>query len=233
MRNEKLIENIQNPMNIGKAEIADMRISLQAFPYFTSMQLLYAKGLYNTDSISYNSQLRKAAAYAGNRKLLFKLITENVKVAEEIIEKPTAKKEKGKLEQKPGTVTPEKELEIGKPLEFTENETHSFSEWLALTKAKKIDRKQQSSENLIDKFIEHEPRINKPKREEFFSPTKSAEQSLIENQEIVTETLARVYLEQGHYKKAIAAYEKLSLKYPQKSGLFANQIKLIYDLKEK
>ena len=218
MRNEKLIENIQNPMNIGKAEIADMRISLQAFPYFTSMQLLYAKGLYNTDSISYNSQLRKAAAYVGNRKLLFKLITENVKVAEEIIEKPTAEKEMVKIEQKPETATPEKELEIGKPLEFTENETHSFAEWLALTKAKKIDRKQQSSENLIDKFIEQEPRISKPKREEFFSPVQSAEQSLIENDEIVTETLARVYLEQAHYDKAIAAYKKLSLKFPQKSG---------------
>jgi len=233
MRNEKLIENIQNPMNIGKVEIADMRISLQAFPYFTSMQLLYAKGLYNTDSISYNSQLRKAAAYVGNRKLLFKLITENVKVAEEIIEKPTAEKEMVKIEQKPETATPEKELEIGKPLEFTENETHSFAEWLALTKAKKIDRKQQSSENLIDKFIEQEPRISKPKREEFFSPVQSAEQSLIENDEIVTETLARVYLEQEHFDKAISAYEKLSLKYPQKNSFFANQIKLIYDLKEK
>ena len=233
MRNEKLIENIQNPMNIGKAEIADMRISLQAFPYFTSMQLLYAKGLYNTDSISYNSQLRKAAAYVGNRKLLFKLITENVKVAEEIIENPTAEKEMVKIEQKPETATPEKELEIGKPLEFTENETHSFAEWLALTKAKKIDRKQQSSENLIDKFIEQEPRISKLKREEFFSPVQSAEQSLIENDEIVTETLARVYLEQEHFDKAISAYEKLSLKYPQKNSFFANQIKLIYDLKEK
>ena len=233
MRNEKLIENIQNPMNIGKAEIADMRISLQTFPYFTSMQLLYAKGLYNTDSISYNSQLRKAAAYVGNRKLLFKLITENVKVAEEIIEKPTAEKEMVKIEQKPETATPEKELEIGKPLEFTENETHSFAEWLALTKAKKIDRKQQSSENLIDKFIEQEPRISKLKREEFFSPVQSAEQSLIENDEIVTETLARVYLEQEHFDKAISAYEKLSLKYPQKNSFFANQIKLIYDLKEK
>ena len=225
MRNQKLIANIQNPMQIGKPEIADMRISLQAFPYFTSMQLLFAKGLYNTDSISYNRQLRKAAAYAGDRKLLFRLITENVKEVEQIPEIKIGGKEK--------IQTPEKELEIGKPLEFTEKETHSFSEWLALTKIKKIDRTKGKEENLIDKFVETEPRISKPKREEFFSPVQSAKESLIENDEIVTETLARVYLEQGHYEKAIAAYEKLSLKFPQKSSFFASQIKLIYDLKEK
>ena len=225
MRNQKLIANIQNPMQIGKPEIADMRISLQAFPYFTSMQLLFAKGLYNTDSISYNRQLRKAAAYAGDRKLLFRLITENVKKVEQIPEIKIEKKEK--------IQTPEKELEIGKPLEFTEKETHSFSEWLALTKIKKIDRTKGKEENLIDKFVETEPRISKLKREEFFSPVQSAKESLIENDEIVTETLARVYIEQEHYDKAIAAYEKLSLKFPQKSSFFANQIKLIYDLKEK
>jgi len=225
MRNQKLIRNIQNPMQIGKREIADMRISLQAFPYFTSMQLLFAKGLYNTDSISYNLQLRKAAAYAGNRRLLFHLITKNVKKVEQIPEIKIEKKEKAQ--------TPEKELEIGKPLEFTEKETHSFAEWLALTKNKKIERTEEKEEKLIDKFIETEPKISKPKREKFFSSEQSAKESLIENDEIVTETLARVYLEQAHYDKAIAAYEKLSLKFPQKSSFFAIQIKLIYDLKEK
>ena len=225
MRNQKLIRNIQNPMQIGKREIADMRISLQAFPYFTSMQLLFAKGLNNTDSISYNLQLRKAAAYAGDRRLLFQLITENVKKVEQIPEIKIEKKEKAQA--------PEEELEIGKPLKFTEKETHSFAEWLALTKTKKIERTEEKEEKLIDKFIETEPKINTPKREEFFSSEQSAKESLIENDEIVTETLARVYLEQAHYDKAIAAYEKLSLKFPQKSSFFATQIKLIYDLKEK
>jgi len=230
MRNQRLIANIQNPMEIGKQEIADMRISLQAFPYFTSMQLLFAKGLYNIDSISYNRQLRKAAAYAGNRELLFRLITENVKKTEWI---PKIKIEPKKTEKKEKIQTPERELEIGKPLEFTEKETHSFAEWLALTKTKRIDRTEAKEKNIIDKFIETETIISKPKREKFFSPMRSAKESLIENDEIVTETLARVYLEQTHYDKAIAAYEKLSLKFPQKSSFFANQIKLIYDLKEK
>ena len=63
---------------------------------------------------------------------------------------------------------------------------------------------------------------------------KTPKTSLIEKDELkVTETLARVYLEQGHLDKAIEAYKKLSLKYPKKSSLFAEQIKLIEDLKKK
>lgn len=233
MRGEKLIANIQNPMQIGNAEIADMRISLQAFPYFSTLQLLYTKGLYNTDSISYNRQLRKAAAFAGNRKLLFKLITENVKETEAITESKTKVVEQKKVEEIKEIVA-EKELNIGKPLDFTEDETHSFAEWLSLTKVKKINRTaNQNQGDLIDTFIENEPSISKPKKETFFSPAESAKESLLENDSIVTETLARVYLEQGHYDKAIASYEKLSLKFPQKNTFFANQIKLIYDLKEK
>ena len=46
----------------------------------------------------------------------------------------------------------------------------------------------------------------------------------------VTQTLAEIYKNQGYYDKAIIAYEILSLKYPQKSSLFANEIKLIKKL---
>lgn len=232
MRREKLITNIQNPAQIGKAEIADMRISLQAFPYFSTVQLLYTKGLYNVDSINYNRQLRKSAAYAGNRKLLFKLITENMRSVQSLSEQKAESLFDKREDETRNAV--ENELVIGKPLEFTEDETHSFAEWLSLTKVKKIDRKDsQNKENLIDAFIENKSSISKPKKEAFFSPSKSAKESLFENDDIVTETLARVYLEQGHYEKAISSYNKLSLKFPQKSTFFANQIKLIYDLKEK
>ena len=212
MRNDKLISFIKNPRIIGKQDIADMRISLQAFPYFTSMQLLFTRGLYNTDSITYNRQLRKSAAFAGDRKLLFKLITKKKYGSENIKHINT---EDTKITQNSN------ELNIGKPLDFSEDETHSFSEWLALTKARKIERKEV---DLVDKFIESGSIINKPKREKFFSPSESAKISLVENDEIVTETLARVYLEQGHLDKSIQAYKKLSLKFPQKSSFFAGSL---------
>jgi hypothetical protein len=44
--------------------------------------------------------------------------------------------------------------------------------------------------------------------------------------------LARVYLEQRKYKKAIQAYRILSLKYPEKSGFFADRIKAVEKIKQ-
>jgi hypothetical protein len=83
--------------------------------------------------------------------------------------------------------------------------------------------------DLIEKFIKEEPRI-KPKKTEFFSPVNMARMSVVEKDDFVTETLAKVYAKQGNTQKAIKAYENLILKYPQKTAYFAALIK---ELKEK
>ena len=51
--------------------------------------------------------------------------------------------------------------------------------------------------------------------------------SIEDNDDLTTETLAKIYIDQGHYERAIQAYKILCLKYPKKSGFFANQIKII------
>ena len=57
------------------------------------------------------------------------------------------------------------------------------------------------------------------------------EKSAFESDDLITETLAAIYLRQKKYEKAQKAYEKLSLKYPEKSIYFASQIKEIEKLK--
>ena len=211
----------------------------------------------------------------------------------------------------------EEKLEIGQPLEFSENEKYSFTQWLQLTQMKPIEREQKpepiqeisiektepiveniqtieepklikkqsidelSTEKstsietqklgntsieivpvdkkniketpkvelipveeksksisdpkkkkleLIDRFIEANPKI---------VPSKTAPAPVInleptdENQPyFMTETLAKIYLEQKKYQKAIQAYEILILKYPEKSSLFADRISYIKELQQ-
>ncbi len=79
---------------------------------------------------------------------------------------------------------------------------------------------------LVDKFIRDEPRIGSPKRE-FFNAEDIARQSASLPDDLVSETLARIYEQQGFYILAIKIYEKLMLLIPEKSSYFAGQIKEI------
>ena len=137
--------------------------------------------------------------------------------------------------------TSEEKLEIGKPLPFTPTERHSFQEWLQLTKISPIireneekiiqnDPEKQKKLEIIDKFIEANPKIAPVK--ETTKPPANISKSVEEPTHLMTETLAKVYLEQKKYTKAIQAYEILILKYPEKSYLFANRIEDIKILQQ-
>lgn len=91
----------------------------------------------------------------------------------------------------------------------------------------KIDKKSDvfdQKKQLIDKIIESDPGRIKLGSNKFFIPATEAKQSLLENEHLVTETLAKIYALQGNISKAIRAYEILSLKFPQKSVYFASLI---------
>jgi len=148
----------------------------------------------------------------------------------------TSIKEASPIEEEPTTKLAEENLEIGKPLGFSKDEKHSFQEWLQLSRTQRIVREKEAVVSktapleddkkkkleLIDKFIEASPKI---------PPIKQNSESAIhidlnksDNSYLMTETLARVYLEQKKYQRAIQAYEILILKYPEKSSFFADRI---------
>ncbi len=169
-------------------------------------------------------------------------LPQNINDAEQILNPELFKSVAPQKENKEGT-EPEKDtgtdLQLGKPLTFTKKEKHSFTEWLQLTSnseeteevqtdvMEELERKKKFE--LLDKFIENNPKIV-PK--ETNPKVNIKESTRIDKNELMTETLAKVYLEQKKYKKAIQAFKILSLKYPEKSGFFADQIQAVKKLQK-
>ncbi|MCX2493673.1 hypothetical protein OQX63_09340 [Pedobacter sp. PF22-3] len=79
---------------------------------------------------------------------------------------------------------------------------------------------------IIEKFLKEDPTIKPPKPEQIDNENK-AKKSAEDNYDLVSETLAKIYIEQMLYHKAIDTYKKLSLKYPEKSRYFADLIQSI------
>ena len=128
------------------------------------------------------------------------------------------------------------DLEKNNPLDFTKKDSHSFSEWLKLTTAKPIVREEtknlsnskKPNSDLINKFIQENPKL-KPSKSivKYDNKENLSSQITYTSEALMTETLAKVYLQQNNYQKALQAYKILSLKYPEKSGFFADQIRAI------
>ncbi|WP_339651061.1 hypothetical protein [uncultured Maribacter sp.] len=151
--------------------------------------------------------------------------------------------------KKPEVSKEEETLDIGKPLAFNAKEKYSFSEWLNLASSipkEKILEKTEEKKTVvknkrtispkeeaikkkkfdrIDRFIANNPKI--VPTEEKNTSIDISSSSKINKNELMTETLARVYLEQKQYKKAIQAFKILSLKYPEKSSFFADRIRAV------
>lgn len=114
--------------------------------------------------------------------------------------------------------TEENKDELSGPKAGLSNETEPNS----LVAGQPAEKKQE----LIEKFIETAPSMPKPKKE-FFSAVNMAQSSTVDRDDLVSETLATIFLRQGNIPKALKIYQRLSLIIPEKSAYFAALIEKI------
>ncbi len=226
MVKDSYIYILNNPSFIEKQDAGEIKALIDKYPYFQSARALFLKALKEQESFKYNNELKLTAAFTTDRSILFNFITSELfKENEQSEPKKEIKSEDSPVNELEKVKS---DLGIGEPIAFTKNETHSFNQWLQLSSGtiKKIVPIEEKSlqDNIIDKFIANNPKISR------INKNSSASTKAIETTQeplLMTETLAKIYLEQKKYDNAIKAYEILSLKYPEKSTFFADQIKKI------
>ena len=248
MKKAIFLEILQKSSPIQQVETAELKGVIDAFPYFQSARALYLKGLKNQESFKYNNELKITAAYTTDRTVLFDFITSNnfdipkKDIHQQLKEKisEVKKVEIIEVQQIPSIENSSEEIEekltIGKPISFKASETYSFNQWLQLAAKKPIERVVNTTpkitnekEGIIEKFIQNNPKIIPlPKDKNIVVKIEETKP----DSSLMTETLAKVYLEQKKYENAIQAYRILSLKYPEKSGFFADQIKRVQILQK-
>jgi hypothetical protein len=266
MNKEQFTEYLLSPDHLRGASLSDLTAFVKEFPYCSTGHILLTLKLFLDKNVTYNSELKTTAVFAGSRRILKKHIDrlgdsliqsvlpdeeaapetpkevvneEREPVAEVVKESVTeaaateeVRKERPVEVKKEEPVAEEPE-ELRDPRGYTVDELKRIIE----RRIREIEGKKQqtkktesqknkagSKSEIIDKFIQNAPSISRPKNT-FYDPVDVARQSVVDQENIVSETLAKIYADQGYAEKAIHIYEKLILKFPQKSAYFAGLIK--------
>jgi len=258
MNTQNFIKLLNNENAVASIELKQLDSVLENFPYFQSARMLYLKNLKIHNNFLFNSYLRTTASYVADRTVLFEYITQTTslpKTEHIVLEESDLQKKiqqvddvKEKIKKEIIGIIENTKEETPTVINFSSNDKFSFNEWLQLSNVKEISRKHEteiktpkkivvgsktanSKFDLIDKFININPKL-RPKAKENIASENIALSGTVENEGWMTETLAQVYIEQKKYSKAIKTYKILGLKYPEKSGFFADRIRSIKKLSE-
>ena len=210
----------------NKDHLSQFKDLVKLYPNFHLLRVYYLKALQKQEFFSFDKNLSYTSIATYDRELLYKFIESD------LISKKIVKAQK----DKPGKnisklITKEKNaIQMMKSNDLS-SKTLKFSEWATYLNSKKVlHKKNHNLDNfqLIDDFLKTTERAIPEK--DLKNNEDLSEKSWSSNDELMTETLAKVFVKQKKYRKAIEAYHILGLKYPEKNSFFADQIKKIKKL---
>jgi tetratricopeptide (TPR) repeat protein len=242
MNRDQFNEWLANPDLLGLDTLARLKEVVDDYPFFQTARLLYLLNLKKLNDYRFDMELRRMAIFSGDRARLRKLIRFQGIV-------PAASGSTGNVIETPMTEIPSQEQDerlkilekqIRARLQEIE-EKQSGLRQLMDEKEEIVSRSQTNSlsgelpgeegqryralpkDDLLEEFIQ-ERKGQASGQVPFYSPEESARRSIEENDDIISETLARLVAAQGKFDRAIKIYQQLMLKNPQKSSYFAAQI---------
>jgi len=218
MTTDQIIEFMKAPEKLNQETLPLLKELNERYPAFEAGWILYLKNLKNINDSSFEQELIHVAIRIQDRRKLYLLL--NQKPVERILSEASQVEEESK------------KLNISELLIPSEYQLETLiSSEEPLVEAKSLtSEKTGKKASLIEKFLEAQPKMPPINEIKPASPMESQTPPEDVSDDLITETLALIYSQQGYYKKAIQIFEKLSLKYPEKSTYFAGHIEKIKNL---
>ena len=219
MTADQIYRYMQAPDKLNQETLPLLKELTVRYPAFEVGWILYLKNLKNLNDSSFEQELVNGALRIQDRRKLYLILNEKSQKTDSEQEPSAAPADSGDLDIYNLIFAPEYRLDESVKTDEPIGEI-----------ARSIQEQSGKRISLIEKFLEAQPKMPPVKEKEPNSPVDNNKQTDEGNDDPVTETLATIYAQQGYYKKAIQIFEKLSLKYPEKSTYFAGHIEKIKNL---
>ena len=236
---------IQHPETMDKETLYDLRSLLALHPYYQTARLLMLQNLYLLHDPSFDEELRRAAIYLTDRKVLFNLI--------EAAHYQLKRADKDKQNPQNQPVDDDRTISLIdnflETIPADEEETSrkrkptpadAAVDYVAyLMEVENSEEQQDSSpslhlkgQELIDSFIEKnsDGRIQLSDTPEYLPELEEENENNEPDEGYFTETLAKIYIKQGRYEQALEIIQRLNLNYPKKNSYFADQLRFLEKL---
>ena len=242
----EITELINHPERMDRDTLYELRSMLALHPYFQTARLLMLQNLYLLHDPAFDEELRRAAVYITDRKTIFQMVeAAHYQLRQQLSansqkqiansQKPTATSRTIDLIDNFLDSIPQDEASDEKPKRkpTPADAAVDYVAYLLAIEDDNDDDKptpQMKGQDLIDTFLEQEKgriMLDLPEEEPADDDHDHEEEG---EEEYFTETLARIYIKQGRYQRALDIITRLSERYPKKNAYFADQIRFLEKL---
>ena len=245
----EITELINHPEQLDRDTLYELRSMLALYPYFQTARLLMLQNLYLLHDPMFDEELRRASIYITDRKVIFRMVEA---AHYRLTTKHQTNKEETSISASIDTdrtislidtfldSIPQEE-DKDKKKKRKPSPADAAIDYVGYMLATESDNEPSDQNdapllighNLIDDFIENDKGKIVLSENPLFVP--QIEETDKENgkngdESYFTETLARIYVKQGRYSKALEIIKRLSLNYPKKNAYFADQIRFLEKL---
>lgn len=227
MTREELRKILEQPELITSEQLPDLMALSRQYPYSTPLHILILLCLHRMGDLRFASELHNRVLYIQDLAHLFLLLDSNGKSVnnKEFITAQQEKKDESGFDL------------IDSFLQEHPDDTSELDYILSLdaqapplTEEVESEEEELSSSEIIENFLKQGEEVEIILPQEAPEPVSQPEVAPLHEDELLTETLARIYIRQGKYERALKIFRQINLEYPKKSGYFAQQISFLEKL---